>query len=668
MTGHPTCLLYTTDDVLARRVRAYAPFPEVAHIEQAPDLKRALQQHHPALLMFDVRGSDSIGLLESIREDWSDTLVIAFGVSRSDPVFHALDLGVYADQDLDFDGASLESLLKQAADHLMLAEELRILRTSHESAYRVPPPSDSGAKRSESTLPLRRLLQPLRHFDNVEELLQGIIDGIASTAVVLRAGIFACVDEAGIYRLHAGIGCLDDTREMTLTRDDPFVRWLEINAQLISRSSLQFVDQVGDRMLLQRTLDKLGAEMIIPLSGRNQMQGWLFLGRRATGGSFEESDIQDVMMLAEHVSTSLENATLYRQVAQQKAFAETLLHALPTGVVSINSEGRIDWFNDAAESLMNLKRADVMHQPVKILGPKVADKIHHALRGTTKMEDVDEWQDKVSKRFLSLRTVRLANGDRCYGAVAFISDRSREELLNRRQQELDRAKFWTELAASMSHEIRNPMVAIKTFAQLLPERYNDSEFRTEFSSLMSHEVDRLDAIIQQINNFANLPDPQMEIIDIVECIHEGKNQASVRVAPGSTTIQMDIEDGIPVVRGDRRALTDCFAHVLANAMEALKQHQQPEIVLSANMLTSSGDGETVEIVIRDNAGGIDLTILSNIFSPFCTTKPRPMGLGLPIVQRTIADHGGHLAVDTDESGTQVKITLPAVQHMQRVPV
>ena len=71
--------------------------------------------------------------------------------------------------------------------------------------------------------------------------------------------------------------------------------------------------------------------------------------------------------------------------------------------------------------------------------------------------------------------------------------------------QLERAQFWTDLAAGMSHEIRNPLVAIKTFAQLLPERYADAEFRAEFSRLVAGEVDRLNGIIEQINAFAHPP-------------------------------------------------------------------------------------------------------------------------------------------------------------------
>ncbi len=98
--------------------------------------------------------------------------------------------------------------------------------------------------------------------------------------------------------------------------------------------------------------------------------------------------------------------------------------------------------------------------------------------------------------------------------MAVIQDLTPEESLRQRQELLDRAAFWTDLAASMSHEVRNPLVAIKTFAQLLPERFDDADFRRDFNEIVVQEIDRLDLIITQINNFAHPPELNFKSIDL----------------------------------------------------------------------------------------------------------------------------------------------------------
>ena len=107
------------------------------------------------------------------------------------------------------------------------------------------------------------------------------------------------------------------------------------------------------------------------------------------------------------------------------------------------------------------------------------------------------------------------------GAVAVVNDLTAEESVREKETLVDRAAFWSDLAASMSHEIRNPLVAIKTFAQLLPERFDDADFRQEFNQIVVKEIDRLDKIVTQINNFAHPPDLTFKSIDVRKPLQKG---------------------------------------------------------------------------------------------------------------------------------------------------
>jgi two-component system sensor histidine kinase AtoS len=253
-------------------------------------------------------------------------------------------------------------------------------------------------------------------------------------------------------------------------------------------------------------------------------------------------------------------------------------------------------------------------------------------------------------------------GADCMGAVALLYDRTAEQQLREKEERLERATFWTELAASMSHEVRNPLVAIKTFAQLLPERYEDPEFRSSFSELVAKEVDRLNKIIQQIDDFANPPQLQFKAIDVKDTLRKGLDMAVLRIPQNGVSIQAKAADDLPKIRGDERALAECFSEIITNAMEASQGRKKPRIEIATE------EGETVNgqatpgvtIIVKDNAGGIPEEIRDKVFSPFCTTKARGMGLGLPIARRTVTDHSGRLEINSGKKGTAVRITLPAV--------
>src|SRR5207237_7317990 len=124
----------------------------------------------------------------------------------------------------------------------------------------------------------------------------------------------------------------------------------------------------------------------------------------------------------------------------------------------------------------------------------------------------------------------LARDGAALGAVAIVNDLTAEQTSREKKALVDRATFWTDLAASMSHEIRNPLVAIKTFTQLLPERFDDADFRKDFNQIVVKEINRLDKIITQINNFAHPPELVFKPIDVRKPVRKAIEIARHRLA------------------------------------------------------------------------------------------------------------------------------------------
>lgn len=656
MTTQVPCILYTADADLARRVTGYiGRHCMPIRIAEPVGLRTAIQQMGPALLLMDLCGPESRTLLPEVRRAAPETLVVAFGMPRSEPALQAESLGVYVVQQADFDGVTLQAMVRQALDHLELVSELRVLRgQGPRAAAPELPPAVVDARPA-----ARKPLPPLRGFGNLQSLYEALVDSIAQTARVMRAGLFLRPPGGTSFDLVAGRGCRSEPAAVRLGLSDPFVRWLEINAQMVCRSALAHVRDVRDQLTLQRMLDLLSAELIVPLHGRDRMLGWFFIGRQVAGEPFAPSDLEDLMQYADQVATAVENAFLYAEVALQKTFAETLLHSIPTGIVATNDKGEINLINEAAEQILDLRRANVMGKPAEAVGSRIAHRLRVTLRSTDGASPVEEWVDSASRRHLEVHAVRLTRDGECLGAVAFVHDRTQARMLQKKQKDLDRSAFWTELAANMSHEIRNPLVAIKTFAQLLPERYADEEFRGEFSSVVVHEVNRLNTIIQQINTFANLPTLRVEKCNVRDAIQRALDLARLRATPMGIDVRMSVGEDLPVIQADRNALSECFAHIIANSMEALRGRRNAQVEITASRARIGTSPSGIEVVIRDNGGGIPEELRENVFSPFCTSKGSGMGLGLPIAQRTVVDHNGSLHIETGDGGTTVTIALPA---------
>ena len=412
------------------------------------------------------------------------------------------------------------------------------------------------------------------------------------------------------------------------------------------------------RTLMRRALDTFGAEVIVPLHARGSMIGWLFFGHRVTGQRFGYSDLEGLMLLAEHVSTVLENALLYEEVALQKTLAETLLKSIPPGIVAIDEEAMVRWFNPTAERILGIAAADALNQPVEAAGSRLAMFLRETLDSEENLP-AQQWIDSTTRRSLSLETRRLVDNKKPLGAVAVIQDLTATDNLRQKQDLVDRAAFWTDLAASMSHEIRNPLVAIKTFAQLLPERFDDADFRKDFNEIVVQEIDRLDRIITQINNFAHPSELVMKPIDLRASVRKAIELARERVKKNGVAIDATLPNDLPKVLGDEAALTEAFAHLVANAAEATSGRSKPRITLAARGIREGGQASGVVVTVKDNGRGISADLKEKVFSPFCTTKARGMGLGLPIVKRTVFDHNGRVDIDSNPHGTSVSVMLPA---------
>lgn len=652
-------VLYTQDPDLARRLNAYLrSMAQVRHVSEPDRLEPVLQQTGPAVLIMDLRASECRDLIDQVQSEWPDVLIVALGTPRSDPLREAGRLGIYAAEDLELERRPLQALAGRAFDYLRVVQENRDLRerSTATSVAKLQPANELVPQRSRSdALPLLRFPRVFRRYENVDALLASVVESFADAAGVTRVGIFSRTGQGERYRLRAGLRCLPESYALEFAERNPLVRWFERHAHLISRTNAAQTIDHKERAIMRRALDSFAAEVIVPLFAQSQIIGWMFFGHRFTGEGFDERDLEVLMMLAEHVSTVLENALLSEETTLQKTLAETVLKSIPPGIVATNDEGSIRWINAAAERMLGVNSAEVVTKPVEAVGSRLAGLVRETLDSKSSLS-AQQWTDNLTRRSVSVETRWLARDGAPLGAVAIISDLTAEQTLHEKTARVDRAAFWTDLAASMSHEIRNPLVAIKTFTQLLPERFDDADFRKDFNEIVVKEINRLDKMIGQIHNFAHPPELVFRPLDVSTPVHKAIEMAQERI--NGVSVEASLPNDLPKVLGDETALAEAFAHLVTNAAEALSGQNKARITLSAKPIRERNRATGVVVSVRDNGKGIAPEIKDKIFSPFYTTKPRGMGLGLPIVKRTVFDHHGRVEVNSTPRGTIVNVMLP----------
>jgi len=635
----------------------------VRHIDDPQRLETTLRQHNPVLLFFDLRGYDTRTLLPRILKDFPISLVVAMADLESTPAREARSMGVYAVEAFDAERSRFQAMASRAQAHLLLLQENSILKEPEKKRFGVRHGAETDALPGKADIEtIGQFFRASRHFENIDAMLDGMVEGMAACAKVSRVGIFATTHDCDHYRMMAGTKCLDGTDQIEVPDGDPFARWMQINAHLISRAGLSHIRDTSEQMLLKRWLDLLGAEVIIPLYGRGRIVGWVFVGRRATGEGLDQAALENLSLLGDYVSTMLENALLYEKVTVQSTLTDAVFDSVPVGVVAVSANGDVRWINRAAETILEVNATLAVEKPVEKLCTRLADQLNRCMDGEVR-EDPVEWTDPATKRSLSTVMRRLTGEDgACLGAVALVHDLTHDRVLQEERESVERTVFWTELAAAISHEVRNPLVAISTFAQLLPTRYSDPEFREDFSKLVADEIARLNGMVDQINSFANRPELGVGSVGMKSLFEAAVALVGERRPESKVKIKASIPDDLPEIQGDKSALADSFARLLVNSMEAMEGTENSQITVDITGGNGLAGDQLVLVRIRDAGPGMETAIAERVFSPFFTTKNRGIGLGLPIVKRTIEDHHGKIMIASDADGGDVTVSLPVAAN------
>jgi signal transduction histidine kinase len=229
----------------------------------------------------------------------------------------------------------------------------------------------------------------------------------------------------------------------------------------------------------------------------------------------------------------------------------------------------------------------------------------------------------------------------------------------------DRLASLGTLTAGLAHEIRNPLVAIKTLTQLLPERLEDEEFRNHFLNIASGEVDRISSLVNELLDFARPSDPKLEFEDINNILDGMILLVSTETKKKHIHIIKNYTTNLPPVKTDREQIKQVFLNILLNAIEATPENGK--VTVKTRSFLKPGGEPYIQIEFTDTGCGIPPEYLEDIFNPFFTTKNTGSGLGLSISNQIVQDHKGYIVVESQlNNGTSFFINLPFDQdHPKR---
>jgi two-component system sensor histidine kinase HydH len=274
--------------------------------------------------------------------------------------------------------------------------------------------------------------------------------------------------------------------------------------------------------------------------------------------------------------------------------------------------------------------------------------------------------------FLALRDERLREAysseeiELFRGVAASIGVTLQNSQVYERMKERERLAALGQMAAGLAHEIRNPLGSIKGAAQvLLPmveegqQQHNEGSIK-EFLAIIVEEVDRLNKIVSQFLDYARPYRGDPKPLDVNDVVRRTLQLLEKEEGGHKVEISTALFEGLPQVRADAEQLRQVFLNLSLNAIQAM--HEGGKLQVSSSLRRSTRRGATaafLEVRFRDTGVGIPAADLKSLFIPFFTTKEKGTGLGLPISQRIIENHGGTIEVRSKPgAGSTFTVLLP----------
>lgn len=239
---------------------------------------------------------------------------------------------------------------------------------------------------------------------------------------------------------------------------------------------------------------------------------------------------------------------------------------------------------------------------------------------------------------ITISPVKGAN-DETVGAACLISDLTEITRLSQQVRLRENMAALGEMSAGIAHEFKNSLATISGYAQMLRNASQD-----EFAGKIAAETTSLSRIVNDFLNFARPQGFSRERVDLRETLRECADEVRA-------TLRFK-QEGPIVIEGDNVALRQAFSNLLRNSVEATPEGREPVIEISAEQ---SANG--LRLTLADNGRGIPADEVEKIFIPFFTTKAQGTGLGLALVHRIIAEHGGAISVASSPQGTTLVVTF-----------
>ncbi|MCM8815027.1 MAG: ATP-binding protein [Candidatus Omnitrophica bacterium] len=596
------------------------------------NLKNEIFKYKPDIVVMDFKCKEvsSYEVVETIIKTFPDVPIIAL-VDFSGPFSRRLmDSGVYEIIEKPFDPEKFKYALKRA-NSLIEARSMKKVQSPGSK-------EEAGYINAQENVFFQKLSDLIiSHFKDPESFVSSVTN--LFRIHFFLTGISFFVKKEDMFVFHSGSGVEKEFfSTIRFNQGSAIYRWLVSERKILYKQG-QNDPEISSEMNL------LKANLILPLLNRDgHIYGFFALGSRITGESFDNNALHFFAIVVTYLSVLVEDAFLFQNIIVQKEFQRIILENVPTGIIVLDDRCNVMIFNKHAESILEKKAEDVINSSIEKCGVEFASKIKEMVINKRRFNR-EEFFMKTLKKWIGMSCDFIKqNNDAVWTTVIFQDITLAKELENEKKK-TQQNQYWQDIAAQLSHEIKNPLVAIKTFACLLPEKFSDESFRTQFYSVVNNEIQRLAVLVEKIAQLADrepLALSRINLLEVMKKIQEKFPSAEVISKDG-----MDISAEVDSLR-----LLEAIEFLLDFCIQDTKNGGRIRISLETS-------NNVIEIKIEETGTCINLESMEDVFQPFSNHLNALTSLNLAISRKIIEQHAGTIRAESLPTGEKRFIlTLP----------
>ncbi len=409
---------------------------------------------------------------------------------------------------------------------------------------------------------------------------------------------------------------------------------------------------------IQKEFALLGVRVAIPIMDRDTLIGAAVFDERLTGEPYTSSDLALVFHALEELGLAIRNSWLHDELARNHELLTEILDQLASGCVVVNRDLQVMHSNPAArrfilgEESAGTGRLEFADLP-QVLGSRVFESLQTGVP-TDSFRYSPRDQTEIFYQ-VSVMPFHQDAGAKPLATLLLIDDFTQFQRSQQLEIEASNLRMVRSMAEHLSHEIGNALVPMSTHQQLLPENYDDADFRGSLAVALTQGIKRISRLSNQLLFLTRDESPRMEPVPALQLLEDAFRDAQTLFGLEGHRLEVENSAGSVVLKGNRASLLHALSETLLNAL----QSSPPDSAISVKMDTRIEDSETwVNVLIGDKGPGFTPEIAAKAVNPFFSTRTVGPGLGLTVARKIIENHHGHLNLVTGQSKGRVTIELP----------